>query len=64
MFVRTPLAMGSSEAWPQTAGTMAKSRHATMPTNHQPRLPRPDKDGKTRDRMVLEYMPSADLIRV
>jgi hypothetical protein len=55
--------MGSwSEAWPQTAGTMAKSRHPTAPTNRRHGLPRPDKDEKICDRMMLEYMLSADFI--
>jgi hypothetical protein len=53
---------GWSEAWPQTAGTMAKSRHTTVPTNRRPGLPRPDKDEKTPDRTMLEYLPSLDLI--
>ena len=51
-----------SEAWPQTAGTMVKSRHATVPANRRPGLPRPDQDEKIRDRMMFEYMPSANLI--
>jgi hypothetical protein len=56
--------MGSwSEAWPQTAGTMAKSRHPTVPTNRRHGLPRLEKNEKIRDRMMLEYMPSADFIR-
>jgi hypothetical protein len=55
--------MGSwSEAWPQTAGTRAKNRHPTVPTNRRHGLPRPDKDEKIRDRMMLEYMPSTDFI--
>jgi hypothetical protein len=56
--------MGSwSEAWPQTAGIMAKSRHPTGPANRRHGVPRPEKNEKIRDRMMLEYMPSADFIR-
>jgi len=51
-----------SEAWLQTPGTMAKRRLAAVPANHPHGLSRQDKQEKIPDRMMLEYLPSPDLI--
>jgi hypothetical protein len=51
-----------SEDWLQTPGTMAKRRLAAVPANHPHGLSRQDKQEKIPDRMMLEYLPSPDLI--
>jgi hypothetical protein len=57
--LRTLVDRGSrSTVWPQTVGAMAKGRHATSPTNHRRGLSQPDKNEKTRFRMIFEGLPS------